>query len=107
MQADILLRSIKQQRNLLLRKLNILPVKTDIDIGYSIVVLIKDKLAVCWLDFIVGHDYNSINYLLIHLLSIPPALIPFPSPTFAYRVDNHIYAVSVSLLLSAWLLHFL
>lgn len=46
MLADILLRSVKQQSYLLLRKPNIIIVKADIDISYAVIILIEDKLTV-------------------------------------------------------------
>ena len=48
---------IKQHRDLLLRKPYIFAVKTDIDIGYFVIILIKDELTVSWLIGIAITDY--------------------------------------------------
>lgn len=46
MLADILLRGVEQQRDLLLRQPNILTLEANIDIGNTVVVLIQEELPV-------------------------------------------------------------
>jgi hypothetical protein len=61
--AHILLRRVKQQRDLLLRKPNILTVKADIDVRNTVIVLIQDELAVGKF-FLSVHDDYRLSYCI-------------------------------------------